>query len=543
MAISRVIFKVSKVLFVFVTFLSASISTANVNSVEFRFSLLSALSKNSEAIEFYEENNFKPIWVGRDRSSRERSSYFFKELKKNASKHALPTLRYDAIYLQNQFRNARTATELGLVEALLTSKFLEYSSNIQTGILKPASVDKEIVRKIPYRSVGDYLKTFLSVTPREFFKGLHPQSKQYSTLLTEKNRLEKIISQGGWSSELPMELLRPGDIGNEVVLLRNALIKRGYLKSNFSEIYDGNLRRAVQLFQLRHGLAPDGIAGPATFSEIGRTAEERLASVIVALERERWTNFDLGSRHVIVNLPDFSTKLFEDGALIFETRNVIGTPVDEQRTPEFSDVIEHIITNPTWNVPKSITLKEYLPEMQEDPLAHDYLELVDLDREIVPRSFVDFNEYDEETFPYDLKQMPSITNALGLVKFMFPNQYSIYLHDTPSKPLFDLEVRAFSHGCIRLQKPFEFAYELLKPQTSDPKAKFQEAIATGEETVVYLRKPVQVHLIYRTAFVDELGVINYRRDIYGRDAAIYEALIKAGIQAKSLYGQKLKKTG
>ena len=542
MAISRVIFKVSKVLFVFVTFLSASISTANVNSVEFRFSLLSALSKNSEAIEFYEENNFKPIWVGRNRSSRDRSSYFFKELK-NTSKHALPTLRYDAIYLNNQFRKARTATELGLVEALLTSKFLEYSSNIQTGILKPASVDKEIVRKIPYRSVGDYLKTFLSVTPREFFKGLHPQSKQYSTLLTEKNRLEKIISQGGWSSELPMELLRPGDIGNEVVLLRNALIKRGYLKSNFSEIYDGNLRRAVQLFQLRHGLAPDGIAGPATFSEIGRTAEERLASVIVALERERWTNFDLGSRHVIVNLPDFSTKLFEDGALIFETRNVIGTPVDEQRTPEFSDVIEHIITNPTWNVPKSITLKEYLPEMQEDPLAHDYLELVDLDREIVPRSFVDFNEYDEETFPYDLKQMPSITNALGLVKFMFPNQYSIYLHDTPSKPLFDLEVRAFSHGCIRLQKPFEFAYELLKPQTSDPKAQFQEAIGTGEETVVYLRKPVQVHLIYRTAFVDELGVINYRRDIYGRDAAIYEALIKAGIQAKSLYGQKLKKTG
>ena len=543
MAFSRVIFKVSKVLFVFFMFLSASISIANVNSVEFRFSLLSALSKNSEAIEFYEENNFKPIWVGRDRSSRERSSYFFKELKKNASKHALPILRYDAIYLNNQFRNARTATELGLVEALLTSKFLEYSSNIQTGILKPASVDKEIVRKIPYRSVGDYLKTFLSVTPREFFKGLHPQSKQYSTLLTEKNRLEKIISQGGWSSELPMELLRPGDIGDDVVLLRNALIKRGYLKSNFSEIYDGNLRRAVQLFQLRHGLAPDGIAGPATFSEIGRTAEERLASVIVALERERWTNFDLGSRHVIVNLPDFSTKLFEDGALIFETRNVIGTPVDEQRTPEFSDTIEHIITNPTWNVPKSITLKEYLPEMQEDPLAHDYLELVDLDREIVPRSFVDFNEYDEETFPYDLKQMPSITNALGLVKFMFPNQYSIYLHDTPSKPLFDLEVRAFSHGCIRLQKPFEFAYELLKPQTSDPKAQFQEAIGTGEETVVYLRKPVQVHLIYRTAFVDELGVINYRRDIYGRDAAIYEALIKAGIQAKSLYGQKLKKTG
>ena len=535
-------FTITKVLSVFLVFFSASISNANVNSVEFRFSLLNALSKNSEVIEFYEENNFKPIWVGGDRSARERSSYFFKELK-NTFKHALPTLRYDVGYLNNRFRQARTATELGLVEALITSKFLEYSSNIQTGILKPSSVDKEIVRKVPYRSDGAYLKTFLTTTPRDFFNNLHPQSKQYSILLLEKKRLEKIISQGGWNTKLPTELLRPRDIGDDVVLLSNALIKRGYLKSNSSEVYDGNLRRAVQLFQLRHGLAPDGIAGPATFSEIGRTAEERLASIIVALERERWTNFDMGSRRVIVNLPDFSTKLFEDEVLVFETRNVIGTPVDDQRTPEFSDVIEHIITNPTWNVPKSITLKEYLPEMQEDPLAHDYLELVDVDREIVPRSFVDFNEYDEDTFPYDLKQMPSMTNALGLVKFMFPNEYSIYLHDTPSKPLFDLEVRAFSHGCIRLQKPFEFAYELLKPQTSDPKTRFLDAIETGDETVVYLRKPIQVHLIYRTAFVDELGVINYRRDIYGRDAVIYEALIQAGIEAKPLFVRKLKETG
>ncbi len=535
MANFRVIFSLSTILACIFTSFSASTSLANVNSVEFRFSLLSVLAKNAEIVEFYEENEFKPVWVGSDRYARERRSYFFKELK-NTSKHALPTLRYDAEYLKNQFREARTATELGSIEALITLKFLNYSSNLQTGILKPASVDKEIVRKVPYRSSAAYLKTLLKVNPQEFFNGLHPQSKQYKLLLLEKKRLEKIISQGGWYSELPTELLRPGDIGDSVVLLRNALIERGYLKSNLSEVYDGKLRRAVQLFQLRHGLAPDGIAGPATFSEIGKSAEERLASVIVALERERWTNFDLGSRHVVVNLPDFSTKLYEDGALIFETRNVIGTPVDEQRTPEFSDVIEHIITNPTWNVPKSITLKEYLPEMQEDPLAHEYLELVDLDREIVPRFLVDFNEYDEETFPYDLKQMPSITNALGLVKFMFPNQYSIYLHDTPSKPLFDLEVRAFSHGCIRLQKPFEFAYELLKPQTSDPKTQFQEAMDSGEETVVYLRKPVQVHLIYRTAFVDELGVINYRRDIYGRDAAIYEALIEAGIQARPLSG-------
>ena len=330
-------------------------------------------------------------------------------------------------------------------------------------------------------------------------------------------------------------MIRPGDVGEKVVLLRNALISEGIWNALPLKYTMGICEELFNYFSLDMVWRLMVLLVQLHFQRLLKQLKKDLHQYWLLL-KGKWTNFDFGSRHVIVNLPDFSTKLFENGVLIFETRNVIGTPVDEQRTPEFSDVIEHLITNPTWNVPKSITLKEYLPEMQEDPLAHDYLELIDLDREIVPRELVDFNEYDEDTFPYDLKQFPSITNALGLVKFMFPNQYSIYLHDTPSKPLFDLEVRAFSHGCIRLQKPFEFAYELLKPQSEDPKTTFNEAIATGEETVVYLRQPVPVHLIYRTAFIDELGEINYRRDIYGRDAAIYEALIDAGVQAESFSG-------
>ena len=155
-----VIFQAFRLIGAFLALFSASTSIANVNSIEFRFSLLSALSKNIEVIEFYEENEFKPIWVGGERSARERRSYFFKELE-NTSKHALPTLRHDADYLKNQFRQARTAAELGLIEASITLKFLDYSSSLQTGILKPASVDKEIVRKVPYRSKGAYLETFL----------------------------------------------------------------------------------------------------------------------------------------------------------------------------------------------------------------------------------------------------------------------------------------------------------------------------------------------------------------------------------------------
>ena len=225
-----------------------------VNNDEFRISLINSLSKNSEIIQFYQDNEFQPLWVGNDRKNRERRSYFFKELK-NVSKHVLPALRYDLDYLKRQARSAKSSSELGLTEALITLKFIDYSSNLQTGVLKPSSVDKEIVRKVPYRTSTAYLETISSVSPADFFRGLQPQSKQYSLLLQEKLRLERIIAQGGWNSDLPDELIRPGDVGEKVVLLRNALIKRGYLKRNSSEVYDGNLRRAVQLFQLRHGLA------------------------------------------------------------------------------------------------------------------------------------------------------------------------------------------------------------------------------------------------------------------------------------------------
>ena len=188
MANYLVISKLCRVILAIFSLFYASTTVASVKDVEFRFSLLTALSKNSEVIEFYEENEFRPVCVGGDRFARDRRSYFFRELNKT-SEHALPTLRYDAAYLKNQFKLARTATELGSLEALITLKFLEYSSNLQTGVLKPAAVDKEIVRKVPYRSAGAYLTTILSVKPQEFFEGLYPQSKQYSVLLSEKKRL------------------------------------------------------------------------------------------------------------------------------------------------------------------------------------------------------------------------------------------------------------------------------------------------------------------------------------------------------------------
>jgi murein L,D-transpeptidase YcbB/YkuD len=181
-------------------------------------------------------------------------------------------------------------------------------------------------------------------------------------------------------------------------------------------------------------------------------------------------------------------------------------------------------------------VKEYLPKLQKNPNAVSYLKLLDQRGRTVPRDAVDFNEFTEKTFPFDIKQPPSRRNALGLVKFMFPNRYNIYLHDTPEKHLFARSNRAFSHGCIRLNDPFDFAYALLARQESDPKAFFQSVLATGRETRVDLRQPIPVHLIYRTAFTQAKGRIQFRRDVYGRDAEIFDALRAAGVALRAVQG-------
>jgi L,D-transpeptidase YcbB len=198
--------------------------------------------------------------------------------------------------------------------------------------------------------------------------------------------------------------------------------------------------------------------------------------------------------------------------------------------------MEFMVVNPTWNVPRSITTKEYLPLMQANPDAAGHLTIIDAAGRAVSRSSIDFSQYTAKTFPYAMKQPPSDGNALGLVKFMFPNKHNIYLHDTPSKSLFNREVRAFSHGCIRLGDPFDFAYALLARQTKDPVGDFKRYLATGVETVVSLHQPVPVHIVYRTAFTAPKGKMNYRRDIYGRDGRIFEALAKAGVVLRGVQG-------
>ncbi len=499
----------------------------------FMQSVAEAASSSKVLSEFYRGNGYKPVFTDNSARAKARRQALLRAVNAAPEKGLAP---YDTSLLVANLRAIKSDRDLGRAEVAMAQLFLDYARDIQTGQLVPSRIDSGLVRQVPYRDGLAVLTNFTKSNPQAYLRKLEPSSPEYARLLKEKASLEQVLGKGGWGQTVPGSKYEPGDSGNGVVILRNRLMAMGYLPRSAATTYDAKMQKAVQQFQMDHGLTADGVAGKATLDEINVGPEKRLASVLVALERERWINMPLGKRHVWVNLTDFSAKIVDDGRVTFETRSVIGQNVGDRRSPEFSDEMEHLVINPTWNVPRSIAVKEYLPMMQKNPNAAGHLRLVDSRGRTVNRANVDFSKYTSRSFPFNLKQPPSNRNALGLVKFMFPNKYNIYLHDTPSKSLFGREVRAFSHGCIRLQQPFDFAYALLAKQTSDPEGFFQAKLKSGVESVVPLEEHVPVHLIYRTAVSKPKGGMEYRRDIYGRDAKIWAALQSKGVQLRSVGG-------
>ena len=515
--------------------LSPNPAAASSHNTAFKQAVAEAASKDKDISAFYRSTGYEGIWTGTGKRDKARRAELLNSLK-NSADHGLPKDRYDAQTLTARLKSARTPRELGLVEVEMTSAFLRYAKDIQTGLLVPSEVDKHIVRAVPYRNRQSYLFNLAKSSPAGFFKGLPPRTKEYNALMKQKLLLEHRLASGGWGSTVKATKLEPGDSGAAVVALRDRLVRMGYLKRNAGKTYDAAMTNAVIRFQADHGLAQDGVVGAGTLGEINVSVQERLQSVIVAMERERWINKDRGARHIEVNLTDFTAKIIDNGKITFSTRSVIGARDEKRQSPEFSDQMEFMVINPSWFVPRSIATGEYLPELQQDPYAVQHLIITDRSGRQIDRASVDFAKYTRQSFPYAMRQPPSRSNALGLVKFMFPNKHNIYLHDTPAKNLFGRETRAFSHGCIRLADPFDFAYALLAVQTDDPKGLFESKLATGKEVQVDLQNPVPVHIIYRTAFANGKGQMQYRRDVYGRDDRIWKALSRAGVELRAVQG-------
>ncbi|MDV7200280.1 L,D-transpeptidase family protein [Roseovarius sp. 10] len=536
--------------------LPATVVTSPPSSAQFwqdvaaRQAVAARFASHPEVFDFYAARDFAPIWTGEGPEFELRRAALLAALEASGD-HGLPRASYDIAGLRAGFATgADIATEL---RAALT--YLDYAQDISAGVLEPATLAEDIHKTTPRQSSEALLSGFASAdNPLIYLSNLTPKHPQYARLQRAMFDLARVVEAGGWGAPVVAERLELGDQGPAVAALIARLQAMGYLAEEPSSasvtlstandaqtateapapaLFDDRLVGAVMRFQADNGLTQDGIVGANTLAAINVDAETRLKDVILAMERQRWMNFDRGERHVLVNIPDFHATVVDQDVVTFSTRSVVGHPDPRRHTPEFSDVMEYMVINPSWTVPRSITTREYLPQLQEDPTAQSQLELWS-GGQVVDRAQVDFTQYTASTFPYTLRQAPSTSNALGLVKFMFPNPWNIYLHDTPAKNLFARETRAYSHGCVRLQDPFDFAYHLLAPQVDNPEAYFARILATGRETTVQLETPIPVHLVYWTSFVDPDGRLQHRADIYGRNADLWQALEAAGVSVAAI---------
>ncbi len=507
-------------------------AAANAQSTPFTRSLAEAVAQDQGIAEFYREHGYETVWTTAKDTTRRQALL---TALAQASAQGLPARRYDAAALISAAQRSVTEGDRGRLEAAFSKAFVQYATDLNSGALTPRKVAGGILREIIRPKSQDLLRGLTSTDrPFSYLRGLAPKAPQYARLVKEKLRIE---AETNTEAKIAATKVEPGDTGTAVVALRDRLIQLGYIDRSASAEYDSQIRSAVQRFQLDQRIVPDGIAGASTITALNETSAARLQSVTVALERMRWmANTPLGARHIWVNQPTFVADIVDNGRVTFETRVVIGKNVPDQESPEFSDQMEYMVVNPSWGVPRSITVKEYLPLLQRNPNAVGHLQVVDGRGRVVSRGAVNFAAYTASSFPFALRQPPSDGNALGKVKFMFPNPYNIYLHDTPAKALFQNEVRAYSHGCIRLGDPFDFAYALLAKQTSDPQAEFKQHLDSDRESSISLQDPVPVHLVYYTAWPTQKGAIGYRPDIYGRDAALFRALTDAGVVLGGVQG-------
>ncbi|WP_328795201.1 L,D-transpeptidase family protein [Jannaschia marina] len=483
-----------------------------------------AASEDEAIAAFYRARDFAPVWMGE--GAEHRRAAFLWALDQ-AKDHGLPTARYDAATIRAEFAGATDAATRGALEVAMTQRFLRYAQDVSSGIVDPKRVDRTIVLDVPKRDWLEQMTRFTEEDPYAFVQGLWPTSPQYTRLLREKLRLEEMQRAGGWGATVSGDTMARGAEGPAVVDLRNRLIRMGYLRRSAVSAYDAEMEAAVRAFQIDHGLTPDGEAGGATLAAINVSLEDRMGQIIVGLERQRWMNKPLEPRHILVNLAEQHAYVYDDGKVTFDTVVVVGADTPDRRTPEFSHTMTHMVINPYWHVPRSITVNEYLPALRRGGARH--LEVYSRNGRVNPNR-IDFSRYNARNFPFSLKQPPGPRNALGRVKFMFPNQWNIYLHDTPSRDLFNRDLRTFSHGCVRVGKPLELAYHLLAPQTATPEADFTAHLRTGRERRVNLEDPIGVHLVYWSAWVTPTGRANYRGDPYGRDVKVLRALQDAGVE-------------
>ena len=474
---------------------------------------------------FYQIRGFQPAWS--DQASVET---LFAELGTGIEQGFSPQ-DFDLAQLQELYAAAQSgSTEAhAAFDILATNSAIALVHHIFFGKVDPAALDadwnfsKPLIERDPAVVLNEYVNNGGFADLMDI---VAIDNAQYTMLVTALGKYKAIKDAGGWPGVPDAEVLKPRMSNPAVAVLRQRLsLETGQgmpigTDPTVLELYDDTLVKQVKAFQNRHGLNADGVIGGKTFLSLNQPVEDRINKIRLSLERGRWMMRDLEDRFVMVNIAGARTYFFNADGTFWTTRSITGSQY--RKTPVFRDEIKYMEFNPTWTVPASIFKADKLPRIRKDPgyLDRNNYIVRNSSGETIPASSVNWNAQNPGV---TLVQKPGPKNALGLVKFMFPNKYAVYLHDTDNRNLFDQNERNLSSGCVRLEYPFEFASLLMESDTSWSREKMQAILDSGKTTRVNLPNPMPVLLTYWTAWVED-GEVHFREDPYDRDSQVLKAL-------------------
>jgi len=513
--------------------IEAAIGTANTVAVG------GVILKASEVRDLYAARGWFPLWIDTDGRLDRRVDPIVARLAKAGDEGLRPS-DYYVEALQGLIRSG-DAEDMVAAEILLSAAVMRYGADVHSGRLVPRDVDKNFdITPKPVDRAG--LATAASMLPDAdaFLVELAPKHALYQQLKGALRGYEA-LADAGWPTIPAGESLRPGQSSDRVPVLRARLTATGEFAgdpTDQSPVYDPVLVTAVEQFQTKHGLKPDGILGRGTIATLNKQGADRMNQIIASMERLRWLPDDLGDDYLMVNLAAYTMDIVTDGKLVRTMDVVVGKP--DLPTPMFNSALTYLEFNPTWTVPPSIASKEYLPKLRNDPtyLSSRNYKLFS--------SWSGGREMNDGSVDWEgvgaggmrnlrIRQEPGPGNALGKVKFMMANNWSVYLHDTPSKSFFQKADRALSHGCVRLQDPIWLADYLLdgSPDWS-PERRARVMGSWNPTTRINLPTPMPLYIVYQTAWVDQTGEMAFRGDIYGIDAKVIDALKARETQREQL---------
>ncbi|MBT8335208.1 MAG: L,D-transpeptidase family protein [Gemmatimonadetes bacterium] len=489
---------------------------------------------------FYLARGFEPVWVGADggwtlEADRARV------LLAGAADHGLEPAAYhrDALARLSELMRGGSATVLDRMDAeiLLSDGLLLYGSHLLLGRVDPTRVEPEWIANRREAALDTLLAVALAGGRgvRGFAEAAAPQQPEYRRLVRALRDLRRTAASGGWGTLAGGVALRPDSTDARIPDLRRRLARspepaeREQASSGGMDnpVYDTALAEAVRSFQRRHGLADDGVVGDRTLAALNVSVEQHIVQVEVNLERWRWLPADLGRRHIRVNAAAFTTQVWDADTVAFTLRSIVGRQY--RSTPSFNGSMRYLVLAPYWHVPPTIAAVDKLPLIKADPgyVAASRMTLFSTATNTAVDPFsVDWSGVTGAEFNrrFRLRQEPGPSNALGNVKFMFPNRHNVYLHDTPQRDLFSRTARDFSSGCIRVENALDLAEFLLADQPGWTAQRIRDVVAGGVERSVNLTAPLPVYLLYFTAFVAADGTLHFRDDIYSRDGAVLRAL-------------------